>query len=282
MSIRRFIPERVRLRRAAAALGALAILLSGSACASAAATPGLTTPIAAGTAARPASPQTIPPPPTGAAPTATLPPQPSRTQRQATAAALQPAVEEKRMLEVEWPAEMRLGESDTLRLALLPAQAGYTVSAEFEEHPIQNGAVTVARMEGYSLWAAARVDAAGFRLSPEGEQARELPADSPVTWRWTLTPRDAGRQRISVVLLLRWMPLDAAGGSVREREVYSRSLTIRVTSFLGLTAPQAAAAGFLGLGFGGAFSLPLVWFLLRPRPRRMRAAAPNPALLVPS
>lgn len=191
-----------------------------------------------------------------------------------------PEVREERILEVEWPPQMRLGDSDTLRLSLLPSQEGYTVTTEFEEHTAQESAVTVARLAGYSLWASARVDAAGFLLSPEGAQVRELPAGEPVTWRWTLTPRSTGRQRASLVLLLRWIPLDSENGPIRERELYSRSLTVEVTSFLGLTARQAAVAGFAGLGFGGAFTIPLAVFLLRPKGRRLRSAAPNLALKI--
>ncbi len=205
---------------------------------------------------------------------------PSPTQAEVPSVPTVPELREERMLEVEWPPRMRLGDSDTLRLSLLPSQEGYVVSAEFEEHAVQNSAVTVARLAGYSLWASARVDAAGFLLSPVGDQLRDLPAGSPVTWRWTLTPRSAGRQRVSLVLLLRWIPLDAQPGPVREREVYSRSLTVDVSSFLGLTVQQAAVAGFAGLGLGGAFSIPLAAFLLRPKGRRLRSAAPNPALKI--
>jgi len=211
-------------------------------------------------------------------PTPAVSPSPTQGERTSVPTALE--LREERVLEVEWPPHMRLGDSDTLRLSLLPSQEGYVLSTEFEEHTAQNSAVTVARLAGYSLWASARVDAAGFLLSPEGEQVRDLPAGSPVTWRWTLTPRSAGRQRISLVLLLRWIPLDAQTGPVREREVYSRSLTVEVTSFLGLTVRQAAVAGFAGLGLGGAFSIPLAIFLLRPKGKRVRSAAPNLALKI--
>ncbi|MBN1439361.1 MAG: phosphotransferase [Anaerolineales bacterium] len=202
------------------------------------------------------------------------------TQEKPTSASGVLEVREERMLEVEWPPQMRLGESDALRLSLIPLREGYLVTAEFEEHTVRNNAVTVARLEGYSLWASARVDAAGFLLSPEGEQVRALPEGEPVTWRWTLTPRSAGRQRISLVLLLRWVPIESQTGPIRERELYSRSLTVNVLSFLGLTARQAAGAGFAGLGIGGAFSIPLTAYILRPKGKRLRSAAPNRRLII--
>jgi hypothetical protein len=271
--IRRFAgPDRIRLL--AVFTAGVLLLVFASACAGAA-----TVPMATSKAA-----DTMAPPPTSVAPTAqpartaTSLPRPSSTAPAfATTAA---EVSEERILEVEWPPRMRLGDSDTLRLSLIPSREGYTVTAEFEEHVAQESAVTVARMAGYMLKASARVDATGFLLSPAGEQERELPAGEPVTWRWTLTPRSAGRQRVAIVLLLRWEPLAGQSGPARERELYSRPLTVEVTSFLGLTARQAALAGLAGLGFGGAFTLPFAAYLLRPKGRRLRSPAPNPALKI--
>ena len=199
------------------------------------------------------------------------------------AATLEPTaveVREERMLELEWPPRMRLGESDTLRLSLLPSQEGYVLSAEFAEHASENSAVTVAQIAGYALTASARIDASGFDLSPGGDQVRDLPAGETVTWRWTLTPRSAGRQRIVIVLLLRWTPLDSESGPVRERQIFSKALTIQVASFLGLTARQALAAGVAGFGLGGVFSIPLALVLLRPKGKRLRPASPNPDLKI--
>ncbi|MBN2083848.1 MAG: phosphotransferase [Anaerolineales bacterium] len=282
------LPSPDPFRRAAALLAGAGLLIFASACGTISkslspmdwptAPAAASQPQAAAATSRPAS-QTAAVFPTAEAPTARPPATPTSDAAPfPTAAAAE--VREERILEVEWPPQMRLGDSDTMRLSLIPSREGYTVTAEFEEHAAQENAVTVTRMAGYSLRAAARVDAAGFLLSPAGEQVRELPEGEPVTWRWTLTPRSAGRQRVSLILLLRWMPLDPQSGAVRERELYSRSLTVEVTSFLGLTARQAAFAGLAGLGFGGAFTIPLAAFLLRPKGRRLRSPAPNPALRI--
>jgi hypothetical protein len=38
---------------------------------------------------------------------------------------------EARIIEVEWPADLRLGDSDIVRLALIPSKNGYTAQVEF-------------------------------------------------------------------------------------------------------------------------------------------------------
>lgn len=279
-----------RFARIAAMLAGAGVLLWTAGCGAAGTgEPGvatlkeMTAPVTAPTAAPAAGPTEKPAtsiPLPSPSPYPTIAQTPSATPEEKTPVPTTAEIREERILEVEWPPRMRTGDSDTLRLTLLPSSENYVVSAEFEEHAVEESAVTVARLEGYSLHAAARVDASGFLLSPVGEQLRDLPPGESVSWRWTLTPRSAGRQRISIVLLLRWTPLDGQSGPVREREVYSRSLTVEVTSFLGLTARQAAVAGVAGFGLGGAFSLPLAAWLLRPKGRRMRRAVPNPALKI--
>jgi len=68
------------------------------------------------------------------APAATLPPEVTATQPSAPtpiptqAAPTATAVLESRVVELEWPPQMRLGDSDVVRLALLPSLDGYTVT----------------------------------------------------------------------------------------------------------------------------------------------------------
>jgi hypothetical protein len=76
-----------------------------------------------------------------------------------------------------------------------------------------------------------------------------------VVWHWSLTPQQPGRQRITVTLLLRWVPAAGADSVVREAVAYSKGLEIRVRSFFGLTRGQAMTLGLFGAVFGGGFSL---------------------------
>ncbi len=188
---------------------------------------------------------------------------------------------EARQIELEYPASIKLGESDVIHLSLAPSQKGYVVQAEFPEHQTSQQEVPVQRPPGYDLYAVARLDGVAFDLTPQGDQVRSLPAGETITWSWSLTPRRAGQQRLALTLLLRWQPVPAASGSLREAVIFSRGLQVQVSSFLGL---PPALAGLIGAGMAVLALLGLVIFLsLRLiSGRRVRglahSAAPNPRL----
>ena len=187
---------------------------------------------------------------------------------------------ENRLVELEWPEQMRMGDSDIARIALIPSQEGYTVTTEFAEHQAVTRTVQVQRPTGYDVSAVGRLDAAGFDQSPTGDQAQALPAGAPVTWRWTLTPRTAGQHRIVVSLLLRWTPLQGAAGAARESTIFSKGLSVNVTSLLGMTTSQSETTGLMGLVLGSGFGA----FALASRRRPLRAIlqsqTPNAALII--
>jgi hypothetical protein len=168
---------------------------------------------------------------------------------------------EGRQVELEYPATIRLGDSDIVRLALIPTGNGYVVEADFPEHTTQKQEITVTRPGGYSLSAAARLDGVGFDLQPGAEISQALAAGEVVTFRWSLTPRQAGRHRLALNLVLHWTPLPGESGAAHEQHVYSRALQVEVTSILGLTYNQAAWMGLIlivllavGLVSGGAWT----------------------------
>lgn len=222
---------------------------------------------------------TIPEP--TASPAATYPSQPG-----AQEPTLQPTVPptplpvEIRTVELEWPARLRLGDSDSVRLALIPSQTGYTITTEFPEHTTITQTITVKRPGGYELVALASLIGVGFDLSPEGEQERQLPLGETVTWRWSLNPRTQGQQRISITLLLRWRPLPGTAGTMRESGAYSRTLTVNVVSFFGLTRGQAMTGGLFGLVFGSSVSLFALAYGPRPRRTSLQTQPPNERLTI--
>jgi hypothetical protein len=190
------------------------------------------------------------------------------------------AIEEKRVVELEYPPSMRLGDSDVLRLSLVPSEDGYTVQTDYPEHQTDTQPVTVAQKSGYELSGVARLDAVGFEISPQAEQERYIPVGEQVNWQWALTPQEPGQQRLAVTLWLRWKPLDSVSAPMRETEIYSRSLNIQISSFFGMTRRQAMSGGFLGLIFGGGLSLfALAGLVLSPH-ARVLVETPNPALVI--
>jgi hypothetical protein len=187
---------------------------------------------------------------------------------------------ESRTVELEWPARLRLGDSDVLRLSLIPSQDGYQAQAEFDEHQVQTRPAPLKHRPGYSLIGIARLDGIGFAVSPAGEQARMVPPGETVTWRWSLAARQAGQQRLTISLTLRWEPEPGVTGPVSESLAFDRSLDVQVDSILGMTQTQAMGAGVAGLLLGGMLGAAALAGRRGAPQRGLRTAAPNRRLQV--
>jgi hypothetical protein len=200
---------------------------------------------------------------------------------QATRPALTPTPGvEGRLVEMEWPGRLRLGDSDVVRLALVPGQNGYDVQAEFPDHSLATQTVPVERPNGYQLYAAGILDGVAFDISPAGEQEHLLPLGQTVTWRWTVRAHSPGEQGLSVALWLRWRPDPGIEAQPREALAFSRAMRVQVSSVLGLTRTQASTTGAFSLLLGG--SLGVFVLVTRPRSRRARLErrSPNPTLKI--
>ncbi len=202
---------------------------------------------------------------------------------QPTALPTPTAIVEPRLVEIEWPSRLHLGDSDVIRMALIPTQNGYTLTTEFSDHQTSSQDVPIVRPAGYELYGIGRLNGVGFTLAPEADQIRLLPLDETVIWHWSLTPQQPGRQRVTITLLLRWEPLEEISGKRREAVAYSKGLEIQVDSFFGLTRGQSLTAGLFSGLLGGGASL----FALITRPggrtapkKRLPASKPNPNLLI--
>ncbi len=189
-----------------------------------------------------------------------------------------PYVEE-RMLELEYPVEMKKGDSDVLRLSLVYTGDGYSVTTEFDDHTVDVQEVPLEYEPGYALMAAARLDGAGFDLSPEGEQEQAVQPGKDVTWRWSINPQSAGRHRLSVTLVLRWVAEDDPQTVLREEQVLNKALEVRVTSFLGMGRTPALLTGLAGLLLGSGMMLGTV-VLRRGEMPRLQTREPNPSLVI--
>lgn len=188
---------------------------------------------------------------------------------------------EHRLVEVEWPPVMRLGESDIVRLALIPYQEGYITTIEYPDHQVITQTIQTPSLPGYDLFAVARLDGVGFELSPAGDQAQYLSPEQELFWRWSLTPGNTGQQRLLVSLRFRWIPTSASNKATREVTAYSQGMDVRVISLLGLSQTQALFSGLIGLVFGSGMGLFTLAFV---RPTQFRYAlkvqSPNPDLKI--
>ncbi len=178
---------------------------------------------------------------------------------------------EEREIELEWPAELRLGDSDIIRLSLIPSSEGYKVQVEFPDHTAEVEPAEVPYIPGYSVLAIARLDAAGFDFEPKGQQVQALIQDVPISWHWTIYPESAGRHRMSVLLNLRWIPQDTSQ-AIKEVAFWQKGIEVQVNAPFGLSVPQARAVGIAGVLVGGLLALPLAEFAARQRAERNRAS----------
>jgi hypothetical protein len=191
---------------------------------------------------------------------------------------------EARIVELEWPPNMRLGDSDIVRLALIPSTESYTITTEFEGSQTITQSVAVKRPSGFDLSATARLDGIGFNIGPQAEQRSSLPIGEPVDWRWTVSPREAGQHRLALSLRLLWTPQAGNPEAPRESLVFSKGLNVQVHSILGMTLSQASVIGLAGLALGSLMSA-LALFTRRSRSSRvsaevMKTAKPNASLAI--
>ncbi|OGO17775.1 MAG: hypothetical protein A2Z14_06890 [Chloroflexi bacterium RBG_16_48_8] len=178
---------------------------------------------------------------------------------------------EERFIEVEWPTHLHLGDSDIIRLALIPTIYGYSAQLEYPEHTVELEDVEVPYLGGYEAVAIARMDAVGMEFQPTGDQEQNLVEGESLSWRWTIYPQSAGRHRLSLSLRLRWDP-SGEGGRVSEVSLWQAGLEIIVDAPFGLTAPQARALGIAGVLAGSVLVLPFAEYAARQRLERASAS----------
>jgi hypothetical protein len=184
-------------------------------------------------------------------------------------------------VEIEWPPRMRLQDSDTIRLALIPSHDGYVLQSEFPDHTVQGQEVQILTPEGYDLYGVAGLEGLGFQISPAGEQVQILEPGEERVWRWVLRPTQAGQNRLAVTLSLRLVPKGepASSTQARQKTIFSRSLEVEVLTLLGLSQPQALSLGVLGVLLSSSLGVALLGQRNRPL-RSWRIAQPNPELAI--
>jgi hypothetical protein len=177
------------------------------------------------------------------------------TEEMPTAMPTKTVVVEKRVVEMEWPTQMHLGDSDIIRLSLVPSADGYTASVEYEDHSLQSQTVTVKRPNGYVLKAAARLNGVNFAIEPAETVWYPVNEGEPTVWRWSIAATSSGRQRLTMQLLLRWEPEAGISGDVKEAVLFDRGLEIQVLSWFGMNRSGALWLGLIGITLSGILGL---------------------------
>jgi hypothetical protein len=167
-----------------------------------------------------------------------------------------PAIFEARFVELEWPAAIRVGDSDFIRLALVPGEDGLlTPTAITEEHVTQGEPIQIPDLYAtHNVLAVAELSAVGLEVDRPGEISQPLLPGEPVEWQWTVAPKSAGSQVATLGIHLRFVPKE--GGQETQRAVWARPLTIEGRTVFGLSGRAADLLGVAGSVSGGLLGFP--------------------------
>src|SRR5215213_467262 len=105
----------------------------------------------------------------------------------------QPALPERRRLTLEFPPQIRVGDSDLVRLTLEVDDLGnITPTAEMEGNVVGGEVVELPNLyESHHIIAEARFDIAGMEVRPPELVSEALSPGNSVTFRWSVRPQAA-------------------------------------------------------------------------------------------
>jgi len=181
-----------------------------------------------------------------------------------------PAIPESRRLTLEFPAKIRTGDSEVVRLTLeVDTLGGLTPTAEIEGNTVQGTTVQIPNLyETHNVIAEARLDLAGPQVRPSEAISELLLPGQSVTFYWSVRPIDSGRYRGTAWLFLRFE--DKLSGDESRVALSAQPVEIEATKFLGLTGNLARAAGGAGSVLGAILGFPFIDDLLKRLYARLR------------
>lgn len=185
-----------------------------------------------------------------------------------------PAIPERRRLTLEFPAQIRAGDSDIVRLTLEVDDLGnVTPTAQFEGNVVGGEVIEIPDLyESHHVIAEARFDIAGMQVSPPDLSSQTLSKGQLVAFYWSVHPPQAGVYRGTVWFYLRFV--EKAGGRESRKTVSAQIVEIEAVNFLGLPANVVRTAGGVGSIVGAIVGFPffedLVKFLLGRKSKRGR------------
>ena len=184
-----------------------------------------------------------------------------------------PAIPESRMLTLEFPTEMKTGDSALVRLTLeMDDRGNIAPTAEIEGNVVEGLIVEIPNLyETHVVVAEARLDIAGMQVQPPGTISEDLSPGKPVTFYWSIRPEDSGKYAGTAWLHLRAIPRDE--GDEMRIPISVQFLEIEAKSFMGfVSGGTARGLGAFGSVLGSILGFPFVddlvkWFWERIRRR---------------
>ena len=181
----------------------------------------------------------------------------------------QPAIPEQRRITLEFPPQIRAGDSDVVRLTLEVDDLGnLTPTAEVAGNVVTGEVVEIPNLyETHNVIAEARFDIAGMQVSPPGLTSQPLAQGQSVSFFWSILPDGVGIYRGTVWLYLRFV--ERVSGEESQKAVSAQPVEIEAVNFFGLSADLARSFGVVGSVAGTILGFPfledIVKFLFRRR-----------------
>lgn len=164
-------------------------------------------------------------------------------------------IPEQRLLTLEWPATLRQGDADTVRLSLEVDEEGQlTPSAEIEGHEVKGQPVEIPNLyDTHNVIAEARLDLAGMQIVPGPEVSEPLRPGQKVSFYWSVRAEDVGKYRGTLWLHLNFIP--RGEGEESRIAVTAQQLEIQVVNLFGLGGTPARLLGGAGALIGSMLGL---------------------------
>ena len=175
----------------------------------------------------------------------------------------QPAIPEQRRLTLEFPPQIRAGDSDVFRLTLeVDELGGLTPTAQIEGNVVTGQTIEIPNLyDSHNVTAEARLDMAGMEVRPPDVISEPLTPGESVTFYWSVRPLETGVYRGTVWLHLRFV--DKVSRQESRKAVSAQTVEVEAVDFFGLSANFARATGAVGSVIGGALGLPFIGDILK-------------------
>lgn len=181
----------------------------------------------------------------------------------------QPALPERRFLTLEFPPQIKAGDSDIIRLTLeVDDQGNIVPTAEIEGNVVTGEVIEIPNLyETHHVIAEARFDIAGLEVRPTEVISEPISQGQTAVFYWSVRPQDVGVYRGTIWLYMRFV--DKSSGQESQKTVSAQTVEIEAVNFLGLSANLARSTGVVGSIVGTILGLPffedILKFLLKKR-----------------
>jgi hypothetical protein len=169
-----------------------------------------------------------------------------------------PALPERRRLTLEFPPQIRAGDSDVVRLTLeVDDRGNITPTAQIGGNVITGQVIEIPNLyESHHVIAEARFDIAGVEVRPSDLISEPLSQGTSATFYWSVRPQEMGTYRGTIWLYLRFV--DKQNGEESRNTISAQIVEIKAVNMLGLSGGFARTTGVIGSVVGTVIGFPFL------------------------